>query len=89
LAKGTSRGLKGGDWIASGYLIITTHLLLASLSNLFSKQIHDVCVAALVVRSATKVTKDVLEVAKNLKVVGRAGTGVDNIDVPAATRQGE
>ena len=41
------------------------------------------------VRSATKVTKDVLEAAKNLKVVGRAGTGVDNIDVPAATRQGE
>eukprot|EP00952_Eustigmatos_sp_NYUAD-ZCMA_P009048 37463-Eustigmatos_ZCMA.PRE.1 len=44
---------------------------------------------ALVVRSATKVTKDVLAAAKNLKVVGRAGTGVDNIDVPAATMQGE
>jgi D-3-phosphoglycerate dehydrogenase / 2-oxoglutarate reductase len=45
--------------------------------------------AALVVRSATKVTKDLLDAAKNLKVVGRAGTGVDNIDVNAATMAGE
>ncbi len=44
--------------------------------------------AGLVVRSATKVTKDLLAAATNLKVVGRAGTGVDNIDVPAATMQG-
>jgi len=42
----------------------------------------------LVVRSATKVTKDILAAATNLKVVGRAGTGVDNIDTPAATMQG-
>lgn len=48
-----------------------------------------VWVAGLVVRSATKVTKDLLEAAPNLKVVGRAGTGVDNIDVPAATMKGE
>lgn len=44
---------------------------------------------ALVVRSATKVTKDLLEYATNLKVVGRAGTGVDNIDINAATMKGE
>ncbi|MER3524686.1 MAG: phosphoglycerate dehydrogenase [Ignavibacteria bacterium] len=43
---------------------------------------------ALVVRSATKVTADVLTRASRLKIVGRAGTGVDNIDVPAATRKG-
>jgi D-3-phosphoglycerate dehydrogenase len=43
---------------------------------------------ALVVRSATKVTADLIEAATNLKVVGRAGTGVDNVDVPAATRRG-
>jgi D-3-phosphoglycerate dehydrogenase len=43
---------------------------------------------ALVVRSQTKVTADVLERGTNLKVVGRAGTGVDNIDVDAATRAG-
>ncbi len=43
---------------------------------------------ALVVRSGTKVTSDVLAAGKKLRVVGRAGTGVDNIDVDAATRLG-
>ena len=38
----------------------------------------------MVVRSATKVTKKILDAAKNLKVIGRAGAGVDNIDVPVA-----
>ena len=38
----------------------------------------------LIVRSATKVTKEVIENAKNLKLVGRAGAGVDNIDINAA-----
>ena len=42
----------------------------------------------LIVRSATKVTQELFECADRLKVVGRAGTGVDNIDVPAATRKG-
>ncbi|WP_374470830.1 phosphoglycerate dehydrogenase [Phenylobacterium sp.] len=42
----------------------------------------------LAVRSATKADKDVLAAAKNLKVIGRAGIGVDNIDVPAATAAG-
>ncbi|AGC68144.1 D-3-phosphoglycerate dehydrogenase SerA [Thermoclostridium stercorarium subsp. stercorarium DSM 8532] len=43
---------------------------------------------ALIVRSATKVTKDVIERGKNLKVVGRAGNGVDNIDVEECTKRG-
>ncbi|HZT17209.1 MAG TPA: phosphoglycerate dehydrogenase [Gaiellaceae bacterium] len=43
---------------------------------------------ALIVRSATKVTADVLEHAGRLKVIGRAGVGVDNVDVDAATRRG-
>jgi len=43
---------------------------------------------ALIVRSATKVTAEVLEHARRLKVVGRAGVGVDNVDVDAATRRG-
>jgi len=43
---------------------------------------------ALVVRSETKVTKKVIEAAKKLKVVGRAGVGVDNVDVEAATQHG-
>lgn len=42
----------------------------------------------LAVRSATKVTSDVLAAAQRLKVVGRAGIGVDNIDIPAATARG-
>ena len=42
----------------------------------------------LAVRSATKATKDVIAVAKNLKVIGRAGIGVDNVDIPAATAAG-
>ncbi len=42
----------------------------------------------LAIRSATKVTSKVLENAKNLKVIGRAGIGVDNVDVPAATARG-
>ena len=43
---------------------------------------------ALVVRSETKVTKEVIAAATNLKVIGRAGVGVDNIDVEAATQRG-
>jgi D-3-phosphoglycerate dehydrogenase / 2-oxoglutarate reductase len=42
----------------------------------------------LAVRSATKATEKILAKAKNLKVIGRAGIGVDNIDVPAATALG-
>ncbi len=42
----------------------------------------------LAIRSATKVTKEVLDVATNLKVVGRAGIGVDNVDVKNATQKG-
>ena len=42
----------------------------------------------LVVRSATKVTADVIAAAERLRIIGRAGVGVDNIDVPAATQRG-
>ncbi len=42
----------------------------------------------IVIRSATKLTAALLERADNLKVIGRAGVGVDNVDVPAATRRG-
>jgi D-3-phosphoglycerate dehydrogenase len=44
--------------------------------------------SALVVRSQTKVTADVLKTGTSLRVVGRAGVGVDNVDVEAATRRG-
>ena len=42
----------------------------------------------LAIRSATKVSPKILERAKNLKVIGRAGIGVDNVDIPAATARG-
>jgi D-3-phosphoglycerate dehydrogenase len=42
----------------------------------------------LVIRSATQVTEEILEAAKKLKVVGRAGIGLDNVDIPAATKRG-
>jgi D-3-phosphoglycerate dehydrogenase len=42
----------------------------------------------LVVRSATKVTQEIIDAADNLKVIGRAGTGTDNIDKEAATKRG-
>lgn len=43
---------------------------------------------ALVIRSGTKVTEKIINAADRLKIVGRAGVGVDNIDVPAATKKG-
>jgi D-3-phosphoglycerate dehydrogenase len=43
---------------------------------------------ALIVRSATKVTSDIIESAKNLRVIGRAGSGLDNVDKVAATKHG-
>ena len=42
----------------------------------------------LAIRSSTKVTKEILAAAKNLKVIGRAGIGVDNVDIPVASAQG-
>ncbi len=43
---------------------------------------------ALLVRSATTVDQEVLDAAQNLKIVGRAGVGLDNVDIPAATAKG-
>ena len=40
------------------------------------------------IRSATKVTEKIISAATNLKVIGRAGIGVDNVDIPAATKKG-
>src|SRR5579884_77488 len=45
-------------------------------------------VEAMVVRSETKITRAVIEAAPKLRVVGRAGVGVDNVDVEAATQRG-
>lgn len=50
------------------------------------KQVKDV--AAIIVRSETKITAEVIEAAQKITVIGRAGVGVDNIDVEAATQRG-
>lgn len=42
----------------------------------------------LMIRSGTQVTSDVISEAKKLRIIGRAGVGVDNVDVPTATRKG-
>ncbi|KPK43614.1 MAG: 3-phosphoglycerate dehydrogenase, partial [Nitrospira bacterium SM23_35] len=42
----------------------------------------------LVIRSATKVTAEIIDAAANLKVIGRAGSGLDNVDRVAATKKG-
>ncbi|MBW1920884.1 MAG: phosphoglycerate dehydrogenase, partial [Deltaproteobacteria bacterium] len=42
----------------------------------------------LVIRSATKVTADIIGAADKLKVIGRAGIGLDNVDIPAASQRG-
>jgi len=43
---------------------------------------------ALMIRSGTRVTKEIIDAGTQLKIIGRAGVGVDNVDVPTATRQG-
>lgn len=58
--------------------------------KLNGQELHDTIAdyEAVVVRSATKVDSELLESAKNLRIIGRAGVGVDNIDVDTATHQG-
>ena len=55
-----------------------------------TEQLHEAMASAhgLIVRSATKVTRELFEVSPNLRVVGRAGVGVDNIDLEVATEHG-
>ena len=57
---------------------IKTNLTPEELKNIIAN--YD----GLIVRSATKVTGDIIEVATNLKIIGRAGAGVDNIDIETA-----
>jgi D-3-phosphoglycerate dehydrogenase len=66
------------------------HLEVDVETNLSSEELAEVIGAydALVVRSATRVDAALLERAENLKVIGRAGIGLDNVDVDAATKQG-
>src|SRR2546427_9739416 len=62
--------------------VVKTRLKEADLVNIIPE------FSAIIVRSETKVTANILNAAKNLRAVGRAGVGVDNIDVETATRRG-
>src|SRR6266566_4330576 len=62
--------------------VVKTHLKEADLVNIIPE------FSAIIVRSETKVTANILNAAKNLRAVGRAGVGVDNVDVDTATRRG-
>ena len=76
---------RGLDEIATGgdlEVVVKTDLSEAEIIKIIPE------FSALVVRSQTKVTAAVLEAAKKLKVVGRAGVGVDNVDIDAATKRG-
>ncbi|MBB6062362.1 D-3-phosphoglycerate dehydrogenase [Thermosipho japonicus] len=66
----------------SGYNVTSEHLEKDELI----KEIPNIDV--LVVRSATKVTADIIEAGKNLKIIARAGTGLDNVDVEKAKEKG-
>ncbi|XP_068102785.1 D-3-phosphoglycerate dehydrogenase isoform X2 [Hyperolius riggenbachi] len=63
--------------------MVTWDWMLSALQQMYIKD-YD----GLIVRSATKVSAEVLKAGKRLKLVGRAGTGVDNVDVDAATKNG-
>src|SRR5438876_5567499 len=62
--------------------VVKTHLKEADLVNIIPE------FSAIIVRSETKVTANILNAGKNLRAVGRAGVGVDNVDVETATRRG-
>lgn len=85
-------------------ILITDHIHKAGIELLQQSEIGEVEVAtelskdellekvkeadALIVRSKTKVTREIIEAGKKLKVIGRAGVGVDNIDLESATKRG-
>ena len=69
---------RGCEVVEASKTPYTVEALLAAIPNF----------DGLIVRSGTTVTREVMEAGKNLKVIGRAGVGVDNIDVPSATKRG-
>ena len=75
---------KGVDILKKAGLEVDVHTGLSPEE--FKKEIGEY--DALIIRSATKVTSDIIEAADNLKVIGRAGSGLDNVDRIAATKKG-
>lgn len=68
----------------AGHTVITDTVAQEDLA----KYINDNDIVALIVRSATKVRKDMIDACPNLKVIARAGVGMDNIDVAYARERG-
>lgn len=68
----------------AGFEVITTKVAQEQLSDYLNKENIDV----LLVRSATKVRKDLIDACPNLKIIGRGGVGLDNIDVEYAKSKG-
>ncbi|MFH4968824.1 D-2-hydroxyacid dehydrogenase [Gaetbulibacter sp. M240] len=68
----------------AGYEVITTTVAQEQLIN----YINENDIAVLLVRSATKVRKDIIDACPNLKIIGRGGVGMDNIDVEYAREKG-
>lgn len=68
----------------AGFEVITTKVAQEQLINFINEQQVDV----LLVRSATKVRKDIIDACESLKIIGRGGVGMDNIDVEYAREQG-
>ena len=73
-----------------GIALLTPHYDVDTKMGLTAEELIEIIPSyqGLIVRSETKVTSELLLAAKKLRVVARAGVGVDNIDVPAATSQG-
>ena len=69
---------------AAGFEVLTTKVAQEQLVNF----INENNVEALLVRSATKVPKEVIDACPNLKLIGRGGVGMDNIDVAYAKEKG-
>ena len=86
----TMRILVSDDVSEKGVALLREHFDVDVKTNLPTEELLKIIgeYDGLVTRSQTQVTKDVIDAAKNLKVIGRAGVGVDNIDIPAATARG-
>ncbi len=71
--------------------IFATHGVEAEVKTGMTPEELKACIAeydGVAIRSASKLTEEILDAASNLKVIGRAGIGVDNVDIPAATARG-
>ena len=70
-------------------ILLSNNIEVDVIANITNDEVHQNIISydGLIVRSATKVNKEVIENAKNLKVVGRAGAGVDNIDIKTAKQK--